>query len=388
MGRCLPLLLLAVLVSGVAPGCSAGDTGSESEAGRKRLFIIGQDLGSVRDYYASGCCPQADGNTMYLNFYALTSEDGGYGGLGIDLEGKPIEQEMMWGGGPANGWKSATGFEGGLAIGLSITENDNPDGLARILAGEFDQNIRQLARFFALIDEPVYLRIGYEFDGGWNKGYEDSEKYVAAYRRIVDGLRAENADKVEYVWQSAAFPLDILTDGGYTDIRQWYPGDDYVDWMGLSLFLHLDERPGIETAFQPPTARQLIDKVLDLARERGKPVFIGEASPQGYDLARGTNSNIAATWDGPQGEGRVAVSPGEIWDAWYAPVFRLLEDNRDVIYALAYINCNWDVQDMWDAPYESGYWGDSRLQVSPVLAKQFSEAIERWRGVEEEPDAE
>jgi len=368
-------LFLAVLLTGVASACSA-DTG---EAPRQRLFIIGQDLGSVRDYVASGCCPQADGNTAYLNFYALTSEQGGYGGLGIDRDGTPLDREMDWGGGPANAWKSATEFEGGLALGLSITENDNPDGLARIIAGEFDQNIRQLARFFSMIDGPVYLRIGYEFDGGWNRGYEDSAKYIAAFRRIVDGLRAEKADNVQFVWQSAAFPLDIMTDGGYTDIRQWYPGDDYVDWMGVSLFLLLDEDPGIDTDFQPPTARQLIGKVLDLARERGKPVFIGEASPQGYDLARGSNANIASTWDGPQGEDRRNVSPEDIWAEWFASVFELLEENRDVIYALAYINCNWDVQDMWDAPYESGYWGDSRLQVSPELATRFSTAIENWK---------
>ena len=59
-----------------------------------------------------------------------------------------------------------------------------------------------------------------------------------------------------------------------------------------------------------------------------------------------------------------------------------MEENRDVIYAFAYINCNWDVQDMWGTPYESGYWGDSRLQVSPVIAQRFSEAIERWRGMD------
>jgi hypothetical protein len=89
------------------------------------------------------------------------AESGGDGGLGIDLQGEPIVSEFDWGAGVANAWKSATGFEGGLAIGLSITENDNPDGLSRIVAGDFDENIRQLAKFFSMIEGPVYLRIGY-----------------------------------------------------------------------------------------------------------------------------------------------------------------------------------------------------------------------------------
>jgi hypothetical protein len=234
MSRWLSAILAAAFLAGA---CSGDDAGNGKVEERQRLFIIGQDLGSVRDYVASGCCPRADANTLYLNFYGLTSEESGFGGLGIDRDGNPVDAEMEGGAGLTNAWKSATEFEGGLAIGLSITENDNPGGLARIVAGERDQNIRQLAKFFSMIEGPVYLRIGYEFDGGWNRGYEDPEKYVAAYRRIVDGLRAENAENVQYVWQSAASPLDILTDGRYSDIRWWCPGDEYVDWLGVSLVL-------------------------------------------------------------------------------------------------------------------------------------------------------
>ena len=349
-------------------------------AGQERLFIIGQDLGSVRDYMAGECCPRPDGITAYLSFYNLTSEEAGYGGLGIDLDGKPIDREFDWGGGPANAWKSATEFGSiGFAIGLSLVENEHPGALDRLVAGEYDDNIRQLARFFLKLDNAVYLRVGYEFDGFWNQGYDDSKRYVKAYRRIVDGLRAEGADNVQYVWQSAASPLDELTEGYHENIRDWYPGDDYVDWVAFSLFLLLDEAPGIEVENQPPTARELADELLALARERDKPVMIAEASPQGYDLAQGFNANIAASWDGPQARDRVGISPEDAWNAWFAPVFEYMNKNRDVIHALAYINCHWDSQDLWDAPYEQGYWGDSRLQVSPELAARFSAAIEHWK---------
>ena len=374
MRRLFPILftVLAVLAASACPA----DGGS---GGRERLFIIGQDLGSVRDYAASGCCPRANGNTAYLDFYDLLSEEGGYGGLGLDPQGRPLEEEMDWGGGPAHAWKSATEIGGVLAIGLSITENDQPAGLEYIAAGAYDAHIRQLAKFISLIEVPVYLRIGYEFDGSWNQGYSNRANYIAAWRRIVDGLREQGADNVEFVWQAAAFPLDELMEGHHENLPDWYPGDDHVDWMGVSLFMHLDEKPAVDADYDPPTARELISELLDFARERGKPVMIAEASPQGYDLARGTNANIASTWDGPQGENVVDVSPEEIWDAWFAPLFGFMEQNSDVIYALAYINCHWDAQDMWGPPYASGYWGDTRLQVSPLLAERFSKAIEHWR---------
>jgi hypothetical protein len=376
MGR-LAVLACALAAAWISTGCLA-----DAKPGEKRLFIIGQDLSSVRGYYESACCPAPDGQTAYLDFYNLLSGEAGYGGLGIDLDGNPLQQDWDWGTGPANAWKSATEYPGGFAIGLSITENDHPGGLDRIAAGELDDNARQLARFIRLIERPVYLRIGYEFDGGWNHGYENAERYKTVFRRIVDVLREEGVENVEYVWQAAAFPLDVLMDGGYTDYREWYPGDDYVDWMGVSLFLGLDEVPTVETAFVPPTVRVLIERMLDFAREKGRPVMIAEASPQGYDLANNTNRNITPILDGPSGEGRVELEPEEIWNAWFGPVFEFMEEHRDVIRALAYINANWDAQAMWGPPYNSGYWGDTRLEANPYVAERFNESIERWRAMD------
>ena len=98
----------------------------------ERLFIIGQDLGSVRGYMDSGCCSQPDGNTAYLSFFNLMSPEAGFGGIGMDNEGNMLEAENDWGGGPANLWKSSHEFGPmALAIGLSITENDHPGALDR-----------------------------------------------------------------------------------------------------------------------------------------------------------------------------------------------------------------------------------------------------------------
>jgi len=347
-----------------------------------RLFIIGQDLGSVRGYLDSECCPLPDGNTAYLTFYNLLSEQHGFGGLGIDADGNPLDEEISWDAGPVNAWKSANEFGlDVLAIGLSITENEHPGALDRLVAGEYDGNIRQLARFLRSIDNTVYVRIGYEFDGLWNQGYHDADRYVAAWRRIVDGLRAAKVDKVYTVWQAAVLPLDEMIDGHHDNLGDWYPGDDYVDWMAFSSFVGLDEVPALEVPETPPTVRQLTDELLAFARERGKPVMIAEAAPQGYDLARGFNANITQGWDGTPAEGQRPVGPEQIWDEWYEPLFDYMQQNSDVIRALAYINCNWDVQGMWGPPYESGFWGDTRLEANPEIARRFSLAIERWKAL-------
>ena len=73
------------------------------------------------------------------------------------------------------------------------------------------------------------------------------------------------------------------------------------------------------------------------------------------------------------------MSNDEIWDHWFGPLFELMDDNDDVIRALAYINANWDTQGMWGPPYASGFWGDSRLEVNKPIADRFSAAVDAWR---------
>jgi hypothetical protein len=145
-------------------------------------------------------------------------------------------------------------------------------------------------------------------------------------------------------------------------------------------FLTIDEGPKVARDYEPASQRELADQVLEFARSRGKPVMIAESSPQGYDLAENFNANIAPIWDGKQKGDIKSVSDSEIWNAWYAPLFQYMNDNNDVIRALAYINANWDAQSRWGAPHAEGYWGDSRLQVNPEIARRFNLAITGWRG--------
>lgn len=370
----------------LAAGCSADDASDSPDvvAGQRpsaeKLLILGQDLSAVRGYMASDCCLQPDGLTAYLDFYDIL-KPGDFGGLGIDADGEQLDFELSWGAGPNSAYLTATDFGvSDIAIGLSITENEHPGGLQRIIGGEHDDEIRQLARFAELVDGQVYLRIGYEFDGAWNHGYWNPDQYIGAYQRIVDILRTEGADNVEYVLQASAAGVDEIIDGGHEDISKWYPGDEYVDWIGLSWFMNPDERSIVpQTNFTPMSPGELSDEVLQLAREKGKPVMIAEASPQAFDLNENFTANHSPLWDGDPTTDQKPVTDDEIWDYWFAPLFAYMEENRDVIDALAYINVDWDSQPMWGPPYESGFWGDTRLETNPELARRFNEAVTAWK---------
>ena len=380
--RALALIFASLTSFACAQEQQTADSFEQTEvAKREKLFFIGQDLGAIREYVASQCCIAADGATAYIGLYKVLSEELEFGGLGLDAEGSPIALEGSWGSGPVSAYKTATEFDTDhLAIGLFIANNEEAGALTALVAGEHDDKIRHLTKLFSYVRGTVFLRIGYEFDGAWNSGYEDADTYKAAWRHIVDIIRAEGADNVVFVWQSGAAPIDDAIEKKHEDISDWYPGDNYVDWVGLSWFIEGDEKQSVDFDYSVPTARQLADEVVSFARERGKPVMIAEASPQAFDIASLSTSHHSPLWDGEPGTATKKLSEDALWNAWFAPFFRYLDENDDVINAIAYINCDWDSQAMWGPPYESGYWGDTRVNTNNEIAQRWNAAIKKWRG--------
>lgn len=365
-------------------GCEAQPTSSEARPAELQpdfRVIVGQDLDALRGYHGSGLFPKPDGVTVYLSLMNLLNEDADFGGLGVGLDGEPVDVETDWGGGPTSAWKAVYEFDAnGVAIGLNFADYAGDGLIDRLVTGGLDAEIDHLAAFFVRIDRPVYLRIGYEFDGAWNPGYEDQPRFVEAYRRIVDRVRAAGADKVEFVWQSATSPIDDVIEGCREDLSGWYPGDEYVDWMGMSFFLPPDEVQRSQVADNRIdwTQRDFMDELLTLAREHNKPVLVAEASPQGFDIRERTRGNVSYLWDGPEGPVQQDLSSEQIWSLWYEPFFDYVHANSDVIRGIAYINVRWDDQGLWDAPYEGGYWGDTRLELDPELTRRWLLELDRF----------
>jgi hypothetical protein len=77
-----------------------------------------------------------------------------------------------------------------------------------------------------------------EFDNPYFGYSEDPPAYIAAFQIIVDTCRAKLSTralkKIEFVWHSWAAEL---APGRIID--DFYPGDDYVDWVGISIFQQL-----------------------------------------------------------------------------------------------------------------------------------------------------
>ena len=85
--------------------------------------------------------------------------------------------------------------------------------LQKIIAGEFDVDLRAWAREAKKFGSPLLVEWGTEpngdwfgWNGKWNGGVSEGPKrYVAAYRHIVDLMRAEGADNLTWVWHANWF---------------------------------------------------------------------------------------------------------------------------------------------------------------------------------------
>ena len=305
--------------------------------GEQVLVFAGQDLESIGGLpeYVNGYVnhfPVPAGITLYTS---LGPGDPSFGGEGFD----GIYETVDHGNGPTNMnliLKDPKFTVGALAIGLSMVSNEED-----VAEGKLDDNIHKLGEFLlSLGNRPVFLRIGYEFDGHlWN--HYDREAYLKAYRRVKDKLDAQGVTNTAYVWQSTGWVSDPY------QLEEWYPGDEYVDWCGYSFFSRWREV-----------------EMIDFARKKGKPVFIAEASA--------TISDHTVKFDGDTKETKLSnpAQAQEAWDKWFVPFFDQIENNLDVVKAIHYINTDWSVRAMWtNNPTFRDV--DARIQNSPMISEQW-----------------
>ncbi|NBI29644.1 fibronectin type III domain-containing protein [Chengkuizengella marina] len=311
-------------------------TGKYSPPDGKALLIIGQDLAAVEGYVADPDLPVPAGTTTYCDISEGNQE--------YILYGCSLDERIDYGSGPINMFENLRDYPNSvLQMGLYIVDNTGTN-LTHIVDGTHDQYIDQLGNSFKEDGRPVFLRIGYEFDGPWN--HYNAEQFVDAWRYIVDRFEFLGVDNVAYVWQASTWQVT-------TPIESWYPGDEYVDWMGVSFFQYVPAP---------------YDQMLDFAREHDKPIMIAESTPQGYHLD--TNWNF---WNGD-------VTDEQIW-SWYQLLFSWIEENRDVVRALSYINNDWANQEMW-----GDLWGDTRIETNDYIKTKWLEEINNGMWMNASPD--
>jgi hypothetical protein len=108
-----------------------------------------------------------------------------------------------------------------------------PDfSLRRIIAGDFDEYVRAWASEAAAWGHPVLLRFAPEMNGSWNPwsagvNGNTARDFRRAWRHVHHLFAAAGAQNVEWVWS----PNVVMP--GAPALSSLYPGDRYVDWVGI-----------------------------------------------------------------------------------------------------------------------------------------------------------
>jgi beta-mannanase len=137
--------------------------------------------------------------------------------------------------------------------GLKQGASQSAFALRRITSGAYDAYIARFARGIRDQRWPVVLRFAHEMNGNWYPWSESRSgnrpgEYVQAWRHVHDIFTQVGATNVIWVWSpNIVRPIPLVS------LTHLYPGDSYVDWVGMVGYDAWERTAG--EVFDPTIAR-------------------------------------------------------------------------------------------------------------------------------------
>ena len=193
---------------------------------------------------------------------------------------------------------------------------------AKIAAGDSDSYIETFAAAVRALNVPIVLSFGHEFNGNWypwGTTGSTAAQFVAAWRHVHDLFAQAGATNVVWVWDpNDVYPVPDV------NLADYYPGDSYVDWVGVT---------GYWTQPGPNTYSTLYLPTLEEIRQfTQKPFLIAET----------------------------AVAPGSAESDSLTDLFQAVDQHSDILGFVWY-------------DYDKG--GDWRIENRPSLEAQFQDDL-------------
>lgn len=350
-------------------------------------ITIGQDYTSIQDYirnvvvvgrHTNNTTYEYDDDSDIATDYANDDSDVTTGATTasktVDIpsiymfytdlqELRGLYEPIDYGGGVqyANGLLQQQQFPLSLQIGLWL---NGTVGCQNILHGRLQAQIQALFHYCIVATttgvSKIYLRIGYEFDNP-QFGYSDAPNiYQQAFRYIIQecytlysyGACRSKIDFVWHSWAASLLPFDeassfaVSEASTITILDDYYPGDDYVDWVGISIFSQLYTDTTIPKHIVPLGNMRTVQNVCSFAQQHHKPIMIAESTPfGGIDQLR------------------------DPWQDWFLPILHLIDTYN--IQMWSYIYCNWNSIPMWN---NTGF-GDSRIDQNRTVLKLWYQHV-------------
>jgi hypothetical protein len=141
---------------------------------------------------------------------------------------------------------------------------------AAIASGQSDAYITQFAQDVRALNVPIAISFGHEMNGNWypwGVTQTSAAAFVAAWRHIHNLFAAAGASNVIWVWNP-----NVITALPQVQLQPYYPGDAYVDWVGITGYFS-STGPRSFTGLYKPT-------MSEIRRFTAKPFIIAETAVQ------------------------------------------------------------------------------------------------------------
>jgi len=234
------------------------------------------------------------------------------------FRGDAVQRAWQQGRMPMMTWESRP-------ISADNSSNSAPDySLPKIIGGDFDAYLHQYAKAVVATGLPLAIRLDHEMNAIWYPWSETDGAgapingnspgdYVKMWRHVHDIFQQEGAnDLVVWVWAPNIVNNLPASHKAAGYLESLYPGDQYVDWVGLSGYLRppykSDNNFSFDYTFKASldTLRGITKKPIILAEvgasetDGHKPAWIsslfdGLAKPENSDIIGFSWFNLAVT---------------------------------------------------------------------------------------------
>lgn len=152
---------------------------------------------------------------------------------------------------------------------FSQTDFDQPEyRLHSIATGQHDIFLKKWLKQARDSGRPLFIRFAHEMNGNWypwGDQVNSHADYREAWRHVVDVGKQVGATNITWVWS----PNEVM---GTQNLDEYYPGDDYVDWIGISGF----NWGGLEPWQSWRNFNQIFAPTLRQVKKYDKPIMLAE----------------------------------------------------------------------------------------------------------------
>lgn len=140
-------------------------------------------------------------------------------------------------------------------------------GLTDISNGVYDFYLDSFAEDLETYGKPIYIRFGHEMNDpyrySWGPQNNSPEEFVNCWKYVVDFFENHGVQNVIWVWSPHP---------AYGHFKEYYPGDDYVDWLGLGTLNYGD----VAVWSQWWSLDEIYGNYYDELSEFNKPIMLTE----------------------------------------------------------------------------------------------------------------